>query len=140
MRRLCTFQLGRLSCALDVGCVREVIRPRMPTPVPQAPEGVMGLVSLRGQILTAFDAGPRLGLAPRKSADAPYGIVLDGGFCLLVDEVGDVGEAHADRFEPPPDDLAPELEGLVESAYRGRRTRFLVLSPLGIKPYSGFRR
>ncbi|MHC4940350.1 MAG: chemotaxis protein CheW [Planctomycetota bacterium] len=133
MRQLCTFQIGKLACAVDVADVREVIRPRMPTPVPQAPEGVVGLVSLRGQILTAFDPGPRLGLEPR-TREAPYGIVIDGGYCVLVDEVGDVGEAQPDRFEPPPGDLPAELAGVVEASYREHRVRFLVLSSAGIKP------
>jgi chemotaxis signal transduction protein len=106
----------------------------MPTPVPQAPEGVMGLVSLRGQILTAFDAGPRLGLAPRKSADAPYGIVLDGGFCLLVDEVGDVGEAHADRFEPPPDGIRlPRASNPVSGPLPAGNQAVQRFSPIGAR-------
>jgi purine-binding chemotaxis protein CheW len=132
-RQLCTFQLGPYRCALDVAFVREVIRPRMPTPVPRAPTGVVGLVSLRGQILTAFDLGPSLGLDPR--TDAPYGVVLEvenETVCLLTDEVGEVGIAAAGCVEPAPANLSAELRMVVEGAYRGPRNLFLVLSPRAV--------
>lgn len=137
MKQLCTFQLGPYACALDVACVREVIRPRLPTPVPRAPTGVVGLVSLRGQILTAFDLGPSLGLEPR--SEAPFGIVVEvegetasETICLLTDEVGEVGVADPSCLEPPPANLSPELQVVVEAAYRAPRNLFLVLAPSAV--------
>ena len=130
MSKLCTFSIGNHACALDVNVVREVIRPRAPTPVPHAPEGVVGLVALRGQVLTAVDLGPRLGDDTR--TDAPYGIVVAYGdtvFCLLADQVGQVGEAKDERVEPPPASLDPALCDLVAAAYRAPRTLYLVLRP-----------
>lgn len=139
MNKLCTFSIGTHACALDVSVVREVIRPRAPTPVPHAPEGVVGLVSLRGQILTTIDLGPRLGDPAR--TDAPYGIVVeldDTVLCLLADQVGQVGEAKGDRLEPPPASLDPSLCDLVEAAYRAPRTLFLVLRPDAILHATAF--
>lgn len=117
--------------------MREIIRPRQPTPVPRAGAGVVGLVALRGQILTAFDLGPRLGLDPRDPENTPYGIVLGEDrdqFCLLVDDVGEVGELDPERLVPPPATLDPRLKAIVRAAYRGSERLFLVLSPEGIKP------
>jgi len=131
--QLCTFQLGPYACALDIRYVREVIRPRLPTPVPRAPLGVVGLVSLRGQILTAFDLGPSLGLEPR--VEAPYAIVVELGddmVCLLTDEVGEVGDADPSCLEPPPANLKPELRNVVERAYRTPDNLFLVLNPRAV--------
>ena len=134
MKGLCTFQVGPHTCALDVTAVREVIRPGPPSPVPRAPEGVTGLLAHRGQVLTAYDLLPRLGLPPRVRPDAPFGLVLDGDLCLLADEVGEVTEVDSSRFETPPSALTSGFAHLVESAYRGRHNLFLVLSADGIRP------
>ena len=134
MTRLCTFQIGPHACALDVSRVREVIRPGVPTPVPRAPEGVAGVLSVRGRILTAWDLLPRLGLPPRRRPEAAFGLVLSGSLCLLADEVGQVGEPKPSRFETPPPALVSGFADLVERAYRGRRTLYLVLNADQIRP------
>jgi len=136
-RRLCTFSIGPYACALDVRHVQEVLRPQHCTPVPRAPAGVVGLLALRGRIVTAYDLGPRLGLAPRPTADAPYGILLTGDsshVCLLVDEVGEVGAAAPSRMEPVPAGIDERIRAIVEAAYRGPQSLFLVLSEAAVKP------
>ena len=136
-RRLCTFSIGPYACALDVSLVQAVLRPGRCTPVPCAPEGVVGLLSLRGRIVTAFDLGPRLGLAQRPTPDAPFGILLaseSADLCLLVDGLGEVGEAVPNRLEPVPTNIDERVRSMVEAAYRGPRNLFLVLSEEAIKP------
>jgi len=132
--RLCTFQLGPHACALDVSCVREVIRPGAPTPVPRAPEGVAGVLSVRGRLLTAWDLLPRLGLPPRRRPEAPCGLVVDDALCILADEVGQVGEPRPSRFETPPAAMIAGFADLIETAYRGKRTLYLVLRADAIRP------
>jgi len=134
---LCTFQIGPYACALDVSHVREVIRPRHCTPVPHAPEGVVGLLSIRGRIITAYDLGPRLGLCAREKADAPFGILIDSDsapLCLLVDAVGEVGQTSAERLEAPPSNLDEHVRPYVEAAYRAPRNLFLVLTAAAVRP------
>ena len=46
------------------------------TPVPKAPKYVRGLVNLRGETITVFDLGIRLGLAPRDITEASHNVVL----------------------------------------------------------------
>jgi purine-binding chemotaxis protein CheW len=113
------------------------MRPHRTTPVPLAPEGVVGLLSVRGRSITAYDIGPRLGLAPRPSADAPFGILIDSDsapLCLLVDAVGEVGHPSPERLEPPPSHLGDRIRPFVAAAYRGPRNLFLVLTPEAIRP------
>jgi len=134
---LCTFQIGPYACALDVSLVREVMRPRLATPVPLAPEGVVGLLSVRGRIITAYDLGPRLGLTARPDADAPFGILIDSDtapLCLLVDAVGEVGHPSPERLEAPPANLDERVRPYVEAAYRGPRNLFLVLTAAAVRP------
>lgn len=48
--------------ALDIGHVREIIFPRMVTPVPLAPGFLSGLINLRGRITTVFSLGKIMSL------------------------------------------------------------------------------
>jgi len=134
---LCTFQIGPYACALDVSLVREVMRPRLVTPVPKAPEGVVGLLSVRGRIITAYDLGPRLGLTARGDEPARFGILIDSDtapLCLMVDAIGEVGHPDADRMEPPPASLDARVRPYIEAAYRGPRSLFLVLAAEALAP------
>ena len=66
----CTFRVGGLLVGVDVERVQEVLHDPELTPVPLAHESVVGLLNLRGQIVTAIDARRRLGLtaaAPRSA-------------------------------------------------------------------------
>jgi purine-binding chemotaxis protein CheW len=92
-------------CALDAAGVQEVIRLGPVTPVRYAPEEVIGIVNLRGKIVTIIDLGLRLG-SPRavKSAESRIFIIEDRGefIGLLVDRVDEVVEVECDRWQPPP--------------------------------------
>src|SRR5690606_8030156 len=77
---------------LPIALVEDVFEPQMVTRVPLAPAEVVGVLNLRGRIVTLVDICARLGIAHR-APDKPMAIGLrrDGGaFALLVDAVGDV--------------------------------------------------
>lgn len=58
------FEVGGRVCALDVTQVREVVRWSAPTPLPDAPELIDGVLDLRGAIVPVVDLGRALGLNP----------------------------------------------------------------------------
>jgi purine-binding chemotaxis protein CheW len=108
-RRYCTFSLGAAEYALDVSAIQEVLRDCAHTPVPLAPPGVLGLLNLRGQLVTLIelasrlDAGPAAG-AERKPACAAQ-LVLSGPrppLSLAVDDVGEVIELCAEDLQAAP--------------------------------------
>jgi purine-binding chemotaxis protein CheW len=49
--------------AAPVALVREILKPPPLTPVPRAPFGAMGIVSVRGQLVTVFDLRKKLRVA-----------------------------------------------------------------------------
>ena len=53
------FSLKGQRYAVSLASVREVIRPGGITPVPGAPEDVLGIVNLRGQIVPVLDGRRR---------------------------------------------------------------------------------
>jgi len=120
-RQLCTVRLGGLDLGVDVTGVQEVLREQRVTRVPLADAAVHGLINLRGQIVTALDLRPRLGLPPRTDGGPGMTIVLrhdDGPVAVLVDEIGDVLEVDADACEPPPETLQGPARELLPGAYK----------------------
>ena len=103
--QFCTFYLDNQMYGVDVQSVQEVIRYQEMTDVPLAPDSVVGLINLRGQIVTAIDLRTRLGLANRPEGQLPMNVVVqsdDGAISLLVDQIGDVQEIDTDHFESLP--------------------------------------
>ena len=106
--QLVTFHMGEAICGLDIGQVWDVIKHPEMTPVPLAPDYVVGILNLRGQIVTVIDLGKRVGLSPTRWGDQSRSIVVgfdDERIGLLVDRVGDVVVGDAAQTEPPPANL-----------------------------------
>jgi len=60
-----TVFIDDLAFGIDIRVIQEILRHQSMTPVPLAPPAVVGLINLRGQIVTAIDLRRRLGLPPR---------------------------------------------------------------------------
>lgn len=102
---LATFFVRDALCALDAAGVQEVIRLGPVTPVRYAPEEVLGIVNLRGKIVTIIDLGQRLGLPKAVvGSDCRVFIIEDRGefIGLLVDRVDEVVEVERDGWQAPP--------------------------------------
>lgn len=97
----CSFRAGAHCFAVDSDYVAEVLHSATLTPVPLAPEAVVGLLHLRGRIVPVIDIGRRLGLdSPQRAACTHLVIRLgDDWYSLLVDEVLDVQAIPINRIE-----------------------------------------
>lgn len=129
-RQICTFFVGDQYFGLDVLKVQEIIRSQPMTPAPLAHRVVSGLINLRGQIVTAIDLRRRLGLPDRVAEQPPVNVVVqteDGAVSLLADEIGDVLEAGAEQYEPPPETLRGTARELILGAYKLDGRLLLVL-------------
>lgn len=85
--------------ACGVAEVREVLRLPSIARLPGAPASVVGLVNVRGRIVTVFDGGVLLHGAPVTRADAMLLVVDSGerGVGMLVDRVADVRVVRAEE-------------------------------------------
>ena len=102
---LVCFRIGKETFGVDISSVREIVRGPEITKVPGTPECVLGVVNLRGRILSVVDLGHRLGLTPSVVSGGSRILVthLDGltvGF--LVDTATEVMKLPAEAIEPPP--------------------------------------
>ncbi|UCE32554.1 MAG: chemotaxis protein CheW [Burkholderiales bacterium] len=104
-RRCLVFRLGEDAYALDVLRVQEIRAYEPPAALPDAPDWVRGVISLRGAIVPIIDARARLGLSAAEDTRFAVIIVLDLlELCagLLVDAASDVIELDPDRMHAAP--------------------------------------
>lgn len=128
--QVCTFYLDKQMYGVDVQSVQEVIRYQEMTDVPLAPDSVVGLINLRGQIVIAIDMRRRLGLPSRQDGDLPMNVVVhgeDGALSLLVDQIGDVQEIDIENLESPPETLQGNSRQMIRGAYKMKDRLLLIL-------------
>lgn len=114
------FQLGAEEYAVPVGRVREVLTPREITPVPHTPEHILGVCSLRGEVLPIIDLARRLEL-PEAVRDERSRIIVtaldaDERVGLYVDRVRGVTRFLYSAIRPVPETVergAEYLSGIV---------------------------
>jgi len=105
---LLTCRVGEQWLGLLVSQVREVVTPQVCTKMPLSPEAVMGLINLRGRVITQLDVRKVVGLPDRENDVYRVAIVetLSGeDFGFVVDEVGEVIDLDPDAFEKTPKTL-----------------------------------
>jgi len=115
-RQYCTFWVDGLHFGLSVEHVQEVLRYQQLTAVPCAPDAVLGLINLRGQIVTALDLRCRLGLPPRPAGELPMNVIVRSRgevVSLLVDDIGDVMDADELTLQPTPANLPVTVQDVV---------------------------
>jgi purine-binding chemotaxis protein CheW len=97
------FVLAGETYAVQIAHVAEILRPPPVTEVPRAPSTVLGVISVRGKLVTVVDLRRRFRL-PETPPDRKSRILLaDGGtgeqIGLLVDEVQQVWRLAAEEIE-----------------------------------------
>jgi purine-binding chemotaxis protein CheW len=125
-----TFLLGAEAYGVAIGRVREVMRSPPVTEVPRAPPDVMGVITVRGEVVAVFDPRRRLGLPPDRSGDAARVVIVeDGGgpFGLLVDSVSSVVRLPAGAVEPCPQGLGGASADCLSGVGRDHDRLFTVL-------------
>lgn len=129
MEHLCTFDVDTLFIGIQITRIQEILRPQPVTPVPLTSSVILGLMSLRGQIVPVINLAERLGVQMKEGGEA-FNVLIrtsDGPVSLLVDHVGDVVEVPSDAFEPAPDTLRPALRSLIRGAYKLEKRLLLAL-------------
>jgi purine-binding chemotaxis protein CheW len=104
LQQLLTFEVEGAPYAVPVERVREIVRIRPITPVPQVPDAVRGVISLRGDIVQVIDARLRLGSTPQEPTPTSRIVIVDdaeGSLSgLLVDAVSGVLRVDEGELRP----------------------------------------
>lgn len=116
-----TVTIGKALFGLPIERVHDVFKPAAVTPVPLAPPEVVGLLNLRGRVVTAVCLRRRLGLTPAGEGVSGMAVGLEQSgesFGLVVDGIGEVLRPPRDSFEAVPAHLDPRWRSLALGVHR----------------------
>jgi len=118
--QIMTFLVDGRECAFEVADALEVIKPRLVTKVPRTPDYVLGILSVRGEMVPIIDLRRRLGAAPAEDVPLSRVLVLsqsDIRVGFLVDRMTGVEEAEKRSVMPP--DWGGEARGFPVEFIKG---------------------
>ena len=93
LTELATFQVGEALCGIEIRQIQEINKLTQMTRVPQAPTDVLGILNLRGHIVTVIDLAHRLGLGATEPSPQARIIIVNtagGKVGILVSRISDV--------------------------------------------------
>jgi len=115
-----TFFLASEKYGIQVMQVQEVLRIADIAPVPGAPDYVMGIINLRGNVVTVIDSRKRFGLPEQESDDSTRIVIIETEsqqvVGIVVDSVAEVAELRTSEIESAPnlgnDDSSRFIQGV----------------------------
>jgi len=105
---LLKFRLGQEWYAVPIAVVREIHNEYAVTRIPRVPDYVLGVINVRGEIVSVTDLAALIRVPSRTTLDIdeelPSAIVVANETCvsaLVVDEIGDIIDVAQEAIEPP---------------------------------------
>jgi len=102
---LCTFYINDQQFGIDIQKIQEINKNLSITRVPYSSEFIVGVMNLRGRIVTVIDLAKKCRLSDTVQGKNSRAIIVnsqDEYIGLLVDRVGDVIPVNVKNVEPPP--------------------------------------
>jgi purine-binding chemotaxis protein CheW len=103
--QLVTFRLQDETYGINVMQVQEVLRVAEIAPVPGAPHYVLGIINLRGNVVTVVDTRTRFGLPQTELTDLSRIVVIESEaqvVGILVDSVAEVVDLRLSEIDSAP--------------------------------------
>ncbi len=117
--RWVTFRLENEKYGINVMQVQEVLRVTEIAPVPGAPVYVLGIINLRGNVVTVIDTRTRFGLQTKEVDDSSRIVIIEADeqvVGILVDSVAEVADLNVSEVETAPnvgtEDSAKFIQGV----------------------------
>jgi purine-binding chemotaxis protein CheW len=113
-----TFEASDTVIGMDASCVEEIVRVPPITPVRGAADHVLGIINLRGRIVTVIDISARLGFGAAAVGDEARILVTTvGGESIgaLVPRLADVLEAERSEIRR----IAGDIKGASGELFLG---------------------
>ncbi len=114
-----TFRLEEETYGINVMQVQEVLRYTEIAPVPGAPDYVLGIINLRGNVVTVIDTRARFGLMPGEVSDNSRIVIIEAEkqvIGILVDSVAEVVYLKTSEIDSAPnvgtDESAKFIQGV----------------------------
>lgn len=134
---LITVVIGEQRFAIDIQLVREIRGWTSSTPLPNAPDYVLGVINLRGAVLPVLNLAARLGLPASEARSSSVVIVVDlvgRTVGLLVDAVSDIINVGEGEIQPAPVIGAASSKGLARGMITTEEGIITLIDMSGILP------
>jgi|GEM_PF-359919 len=126
------FFLGEEEYALEIASVREILRAPVITEVPRGPRDVLGVVTVRGEVMPVIDPRRRLALPARPAGPGQRVVICQHGGTpvgVLVDRVSQVVRLLPSAIEARPQGVGGAEPGTIAGIGRERDRLFIILDP-----------
>jgi len=114
-----TFKLDSETYGINVMQVQEILRYSEIAPVPGAPLYVLGIINLRGNVVTVIDTRSRFGIEPSEITDNSRVVIIESDnqvIGILVDSASEVVYLRASEIDVAPnvgnDESAKYIQGV----------------------------
>ena len=114
-----TFRLDGETYGINVMQVQEVLRYTEIAPVPGSPDYVLGIINLRGNVVTVIDTRSRFGLSPADVTDNSRIVIIEAEkqvLGIMVDSVAEVVYLKGSEIDTAPnvgtDESARFIQGV----------------------------
>lgn len=128
-----TFRLEDETYGVNVMQVQEVLRHTEIAPVPGAPDYVLGIINLRGSVVTVIDTRSRFGLSMSDVTDNSRIVIIEVDkqvLGILVDAVSEVVYLNQSEIESAPNVGTEESAKFIQGVCH-KDNRLLILVELG---------
>ncbi len=129
LNRHLSFSLGQEEFAIPLLCVKEVIAIPEITPVPFTPAYFVGIMNLRGQVISIIDLRQKFNIKANTTADTAVVICEMAPLCLgiIVDSVNSVLTPEAENLSEKPAIQSSKSTDYITSVYRKDKRLVLLL-------------
>lgn len=128
--RYIRFSLGKEEYAIPLLKVREVIALPDVTPIPQSPSYFLGIMNLRGQVITVIDLNLKLGIEPSEHSEKVVIVTDLGQICvgIVVDSINSVFSPNPEEISDKPDlNSNRKISDYITNVYRKEKGLVLFL-------------
>ena len=128
-RFLC-FSLGSEDYAIPLLSVKEVIAVPEITPLPFSPPHFLGIMNLRGQVISVVDLRQKLGIKPKPGAETAVIICDLAQICLgvVVDSINSVLSPEPENVSEKPEAQGSKASEFITGVYRKNEQLIVFLS------------
>jgi len=114
LSRFIEFSLGKKDYAIPLLMVREVISVPETTPIPRSPSHFLGIINLRGQVISVVDLRKKLKLETKQGKEEAV-IIVDIGSMNIGMVVDSINKVLAFSFDEVSE--MPEVENQINTQY-----------------------
>lgn len=111
-RQILVFNLMKEELGLEISCVREILTPQEIHPLPQTPDFIEGVITLRGHIIAVIDLRKRFNI--KTTEERPKRIIVCKAkrfiVGLLVDNVSEIVALSKEDIKPTPGVVLTQIQ------------------------------